>query len=107
MAEYEFVLTAGALEAIREMQDGEKQLLTVALRAEFPEQVGAPAPTWVPTGSPVDYPARALASGHVVVYRLLDETELKTLARQRHTSVASAGVAIFDILSRPGPGRRR
>jgi hypothetical protein len=102
MAGYAIVLTVGAREAIREMGEAEKQLLAIVLRAELLDGRGSVIRPYmsVPTGSPVDYIARLLSSGHVAVFRTMVEDELKALARQRHESVARSGVVVHDILAR-------
>jgi hypothetical protein len=95
-------LTAGAREAIREMGEAERRQLARALRRELFDRDGAvvvPHALIKPAGSPTEYPARALSSGHVAVFRPMEEEELKMFAHERHQTVASAGVIVHDILS--------
>jgi len=109
MRNYPIVLTVGAREAIREMRQTEREQLARALRRELFNRDGsvvAPHALIRPTGSPIGYPARALSSGHVAVFRPMEDEELKDLARERHEAVASSGVIVHDVLSgselRPG-----
>jgi ribosomal protein L29 len=102
MANHPIVLTVGAREAVREMGESEQQQLARALRRELFDRGGtvvAPHALIKPAGSPVGYPARALSSGHVAVFRPMEDEELKEFARERHESVASSGVVVHDILS--------
>lgn len=103
----EIVLTVGAVEAVREMREAEKDQLAAALRDELcghrparrPGHSGARRSVSVKikvTGSPFDYYARYLASGHLVVYRPLEAEELKALPDHRRVS---SGVVVHDILS--------
>jgi hypothetical protein len=108
VADYEIVLTAGAREAIREMSDGEKQQVARALREELLDRHAVANPhIEVPTGSPRDFMARWLASGHVAIFRPMTEGELKVLARQREKPLARSGVIVYDILSRDNAPRMR
>ena|SRR6266511_876720 len=100
--DYPIVLTVGAREAIREMRESERRQLARALRRELFDRDGTvvvPHALIKPTGSPVGYPARALSSGHVAVFRPMEDEELKEFARERHETVASSGVIVHDILS--------
>lgn len=102
MKDYGIVLTVGAREAVREMRQAEKQQLARALRRELFDDDGAvvaPHALIKPTGSAAGYRTRALSSGHVVVFRPMEEQELKELAHERHEPVAPAGVIVYDILS--------
>jgi hypothetical protein len=69
MTNYPIVLTAGARVAMRET---ERRQLAHAMQRESFERDGsevAPYALIKPAGSPVGYPARALSSGHVAVFR--------------------------------------
>jgi len=102
MASYPILLTVGAREAIREMGGAERRQLARALQRELFDRDGAvvaPHALIKPIGSPVGYPARALSSGHVAVFRPMEDEELKEFARAHHEAVASSGVIVHDILS--------
>ena len=95
----EIVLTVGAVEAVREMQEAEKDQLATALRRDLCAGVRArqyPSLRINVTGSSVDYFARYLASGHLVVYRPMTPEELKALPDYRGIS---SGVVVHDIIS--------
>lgn len=102
MTKYAIVLTIGAREAIREMEPEERRQFVAALRTELVEQDGrvvTPHALVRPSGSPVEYPARYISSGHVVIFRTMTEVELKVLAVQLHGPVAALGVIVHDALS--------
>ncbi len=95
----EIVLTVGAIEAVREMQEAEKDQLAGALRAEL---CGGVRPRYSPSlrinvrGSSMDYFARYLASGHLAVYRPMTPEELKALPDHRGIT---SGVVVHDLIS--------
>jgi hypothetical protein len=94
----EIVLTVGAVEAVREMQEAEKDQLAAALRRELCARERArqsPSLRINVRGSSVDYFARYLGSGHLVVYRPMTPEELKALPD--HEGISS-GVVVHDIL---------
>jgi hypothetical protein len=108
VAEYAIVLTAGAREAIREMSPAEKQHVAQALREELLDSAGVRKPyIEIRSCAPENYPARLLTSGHIAIFRLLTEAELRAFARQRDAPVPQRGVVVHDILCNDNAPRTR
>jgi hypothetical protein len=98
--DYAIILTIGAREAVLEMELDERQSFVAALKSELITPDGSPcSDADVSTHPDIAYSSCRLSTGHVPIFRLMSEIELKGLARERGQEPFPRGVVIFDIIS--------
>jgi hypothetical protein len=101
MTPYEVVVLAGARQAIIEMDPEEQDLLAEALREELTLDSGPEVPIRAAGLENKKYFAKALSSGHVVVYRRMTDRELKEHEHSVDRKLAEKGFYLFDVLAPP------